>query len=299
MGMVWQRLKRVATLLTGPSSVNSASGIAGANRMLQVILGMQYESLVRNQKRRFGFDQVGFNVYSATCEDGILLYIFSLIGMETKRCVDIGAGGIEGSNVANLILNHYCAGLLIDGNPRNIWIARKYYRYHRAIESSPPILVTAMVTAENINDILRANGFVGVVDLLCIDIDGVDYWIWKAIDVIQPRVVVVEYQDILGPERTWTVPYSPDFNVRDYTVNKKNHNYCGASLGAFVKLGKEKGYRLVGCSQGGWNALFVRSGIGEEHLPEVSVESCFRFEWNFHGMETRFPMVKGMEWQEV
>jgi hypothetical protein len=51
--------------------------------------------------------------------------------------------------------------------------------------------------------------------------------------------------------------------------------YAGGSLTAFVKLGREKGYRLVGSQRLGFNALFVRSGLGEDLLPEISPQQCF------------------------
>jgi hypothetical protein len=40
-------------------------------------------------------------------------------------------------------------------------------------------------------------------------------------------------------------------------------------------LGREKGYRLVGIQRLGFNALFVRSGVGEDLLPEISSRQCF------------------------
>ena len=39
----------------------------------------------------------------------------------------------------------------------------------------------------------------GEIDLLSIDIDGNDYHVWKAIDVINPRVVVIEYNAKFTP----------------------------------------------------------------------------------------------------
>ena len=76
-------------------------------------------------------------------------------------------------------------------------------------------------------------------------------------------------------------------------------NYGGASLAAFVQLAKEKEYRLVGCNHGGWNAFFVLNSVGEETLPEVTAESCFRYPWNEYGMKERFPLVSNMDWQQV
>lgn len=265
-------------------------------RQMQILLSLKYKDLVA-RKEKLSFEDVGFDLYSVTHEDGIFLYIFSTIGTTNKKCVDIGAGSLQGSSVANLIINDGFKGLLIEGNPKDVEFSRNMYQELNL--SNTPILKSAMITAENINSLLSDNNFKGEIDLFCLDIDGVDYWVWKALEVIQPRVVMVEYQDLLGPERAWTVPYSPNFSMSDYPVNKDNHNYCGASLNAFVKLGKEKGYRLIGCNNGGWNAFFMRNGIGEEFFPEVSAESCFKFDWNFYSMQHRFPLVKDMQWVEV
>ncbi len=70
----------------------------------------------------------------------------------------------------------------------------------------PPKLVHAWITTENINALLQAQGVVGEIDLLSLDMDGVDYWVWKAIKCITPRVVVLEYNPVLGPDLSVTVP---------------------------------------------------------------------------------------------
>jgi hypothetical protein len=225
-----------------------------------------------------------------------LLYVFSLIGFADRRCVDIGAGGISGSNVANLVVHHGFHALLVDAEQESLERARLYYAGRQPLG---PELACTRVTTENVDRVVREHGFGGPIDLLCIDIDGVDYWIWKALSAAEPRVVVVEYQDILGPERSWTVPYSPDFDRHAFSVNRDGFNYSGASLRAFARLAADKGYRLVGCNRGGWNAFFVKRGLAEAELPEVSVEACFRYAWNRHGMEKRFPLVEHMEWVDV
>ena len=260
-------------------------------RVLQISLSLDYR-----QRPNLSFDDVGFDLYSSTGEDGILLYIFSLIGFGDRQCVDIGAGGVEGSNVANLITHHGFHALLVDANRESLERSRAQYRERMP---APPEFVAKRVTVEQVNDVLRDRGFTGPIDLLCIDIDGVDYWMWKAIEVIDPRVVLIEYQDILGPERSWTVPYRADFDVCSFPVNRERYNYCGASLRALTRLGTDKGYRLVGCNRGGWNAFFVKRGICDAELPEVSIESCFRYAWNRFGMQSRFPLIEKMEWVEV
>lgn len=92
---------------------------------------------------------------------------------------------------------------------------------------------------------------------MSIDIDGVDYWIWDAITVIKPRVVVLEYQDIIGPDKALTMPYSDDFDASNYPMTLGMPDFCGASLPAFVKLARKKGYRLVGCNRLYYNAFFI------------------------------------------
>ena len=115
------------------------------------------------------------------------------------------------------------------------------------------------------------NGFVGDIDLFSLDIDGMDYWIWRAIECIVPRVVILEFNPVWGPDRAVSVPYQADFRI-DYS---RHPYYAGASLSAFAKLARQKGYRLVGIERLGFNAFFVRSGMGEELLPEISPRQCF------------------------
>ena len=38
-------------------------------------------------------------------------------------------------------------------------------------------------------------------------------------------------------------------------------------------LAKRKGYRLVGANELGFNFIFIRDGIADHEIPEVSVES--------------------------
>ncbi len=122
---------------------------------------------------------------------------------------------------------------------------------------------------------------------------------WKAIDSIRPRVVIIEYQDILGPDRSVTIPYAPKFSRDQYAENAKNNNYVGASLRAMVKLGAVKGYRLVATNLRGYNAFFVRQDLAAEALPEIPVESGFRHTWNEYGMRERWPLVAHLPWVEV
>lgn len=289
-----ERIAQILGRSTDPTAeVELAQRVTALQGQLEALVSISYRAGAETHP----FDEASANVYSSSGEDGIVAHILSVIGTGPKRCIDLGAGSVDGSNVANLIVNRGFHGLLIDADAASLQGAASFYGDSAA--DHQPTIVNSVVTAENVNDLLRKHRFSGEIDVLSIDLDGVDYWIWKAIDAVEPRVLIVEYQDILGPDRSWTVPYRPDFSVGDYAVNRDLNNYCGASLRAFARLSEERGLRLVGCSRGGWNAFFVRRGLAEAELPAATIESCFRFAWNEYGMAQRFPLVAEMPWEEV
>ena len=136
-----------------------------------------------------------FKVYSQNGEDGILLYIFSTIGVNSRTFVDFGAENGRECNTANLSLNWGWSGLLIEASTKLFAEAKKYYSKYSQVT-----ILNAYVTPQNINQLLSENKFSGEIDLLSIDIDSNDYWVWESIHVCNPRVVVVEYNAILGSD---------------------------------------------------------------------------------------------------
>lgn len=110
------------------------------------------------------------------------------------------------------------------------------------------------ITAENINSLFKKYAVPQDFDLLSIDIDGNDYWVWQAIEGYSARVVVIEYNSSLLPNESKSIRYDPSFTW-DGT------NYYGASLLALAKLGGVKGYTLIGCDSRGVNAFFVRNDL--------------------------------------
>lgn len=265
----------------------------------QLRLKLDYQRLATSGAPLPALGEVGFKAFSQTDEDGILLYIFSILGATNKKSVEICAGHGMECNTANLIIHHGWTGLLADGNPDQIRKAQSFYRTHGSTFVYPPTFVCSWITRDNVNDLLRSNGYEGEIDLLSLDIDGIDYWIWKALEVVRPRVVVLEYQDIIGPDRALTVPYADDFNGYKFPSTDGMPNFSGASLAAFTKLARSKGYRLVGCNRYGFNAFFVRNDVGAQMLPEISIQNCFQHPKVAWGMKHRWPLVKDLPWVEV
>ena len=262
----------------------------------QKALSLIYRQLYHSKCPPLTFRDVDFRVYSQSEEDGIILYIFSLIGTKTKQCVEICAGdGIE-CNTANLLLNHRWIGLLCDGHEKNTAKARKFYAKSPDTLLWPPTILTEWITKNNVNRIIENAGFSGEIDLLSLDIDGVDYWLWKEISCVSPRVVVLEFNHLWGPDVAVTVPYRDDFTAE---LNEFGSVYAGASLQAFVKLGKTKGYKLIGTNDIATNAFFLRSDIECDWLPEVAPSTCFDHPRAKFGITHWLPAVKDREWVEV
>jgi hypothetical protein len=291
--------RQVRDFLAQPALEAMESAPQGPDAATQIQLVLTYRRLVEEKRHLPRSSEVGFKCHSQTDEDGILLFLFSVIGVAKKLSVEVCAGdGIE-CNTTNLILNHGWHGLLVDGDRGNVERGIRFFARSRHTYVYPPRFVCSWVTRGSINEIFAANGFSGEIDLLSLDLDGVDYWIWESIEAVSPRVVVVEYQDILGPERSWTVPYGDDFSSRNYPMTDGMPNFAGASLSAFVKLGRRKGYRLVAVNRYGYNAFFVRNGLRDDILPEIQVSDCFGHPKVAWGMRERFPTVKDLPWVEV
>lgn len=167
-------------------------------------------------------------------EDKVLFKIFDWIGTTNKVAVEFGAlDGLHGSNTAHFRLSEGWRVELFDVAPL------------------APIVHQATITAANINTVFLEHQIPRLFDLLSIDIDGNDLWIWEALRFI-PRVVVIEFNPKWPPTKARTVPYDPD-RVWD------GSNYYGASVLALTRLGARKGYDLVAYTRS--NLVFVQRGL--------------------------------------
>jgi hypothetical protein len=208
----------------------------------------------------------GYKVYSQNDEDGIVAEIFHRIGTANRAFIEFGVEtGVE-CNTAKLLVEGW-RGLWIEANPVSVEAIRK--NFAPFIEERRLSLTESRVSAENINALIAQSGLTGEIDLLSIDIDYNDYWVWKAIDVVNPRLVAIEYNATLRPPMSLVVPYRPD-------AEWDGSNFQGASLEALVKLAAEKNYRIVGCSIAGVNAFFVRADLcGDRFLEPATAQEHY------------------------
>ncbi|MBP8129496.1 MAG: hypothetical protein KA184_07925 [Candidatus Hydrogenedentes bacterium] len=216
------------------------------------------------------FNRHEIKVYSQNGEDGLILNLFSTIGVRNRYFVEFGCGNGSECNTANLSVNFGWRGLLLDADDARIAQARAFYERMLGPRAGNVRIANTRVTAENINDTLRRQVPEREIDLLSIDIDGNDYWVWRAIEAVEPRAVVIEYNSVFGPERALTVKYDPEFRR---WAKHPSGLYFGASLAALVKLGRAKGYRLIGCDRQGVNAFFIPDHV--DGFPEVPPETAY------------------------
>ena len=212
----------------------------------------------------------GFRVFSQFDEDGVILFLLAAADGGPRRVLDLGAGdGVYASNCANLLLNLGFDGLLVEADGGSISAAERFYARHPDTRERPPATVQAFLTRENVDDVVSAAGLEGEIDLLSIDVDGNDYWLWEALACVQPRFVVIEAHPELGRD-DYVMPYRADFVWKAAPPDGRH----GASLLALVRLGERLGYRPVGANQYGFNVFFAREDVAPA-LPAISLDQLF------------------------
>lgn len=278
------------------SSPEETKACAAQTAISLVALRLAYKAQIHGGLAGPSLRDVGFRIFSQHDEDGIIHFIFSVIGEKSRVSVELCSGnGIE-CNTANLVINHRWSALMVDGSDENCRAARKFYENHPDSMFWPPTIKQAWLTRSNINEVLREAGFEGEIDLLSFDTDGMDYWLLREIDCIVPRVIVLEFNHLWGAEEAVSIPYSDKF-VAEFT--QYGADYSGASLAAFVILLRSKGYRLIGSNTIGTNAFFVRNDIEHHWLPEVHPKELFSHPRSKFGMKHRFPLIKDRPWVSI
>lgn len=210
-----------------------------------------------------------FKVFSQWGEDGIISYLVNNLDIENNFFIEFGVENYLESNTRFLLKKFNWSGLIIDSSQKNIDYIKKdkiYWKYD--IKA-----LCEFISRDNINKIFLENISQKKIGLLSIDIDGNDYWVWEAITTVDPSIVVIEYNSLLGFEKNYVVPYDKKFER-----NKAHYSnlYYGASLPALIKLGNEKGYALVSCNSAGNNAFFVKKNLLNDQVRELTIKEAFQ-----------------------
>lgn len=243
-----------------------------------------------------GLEQYEYSLQSQNGEDGILRFLFDEIGFASRHFVEFGFGAHQ-CNSLRLILHENFKGLLMDGSRENC----DFFNIAAAKRGIAGVeAVCTFLDRDNLEPLILEHGAPSEIDLLSLDVDGNDYWFWESLERISPRVVCIEYNAGIGPSLSWTVPYDPQF---ERFAKHPSGFFHGASLKALEKLGRRKGYRLVGCDSTGTNAFFLRDDIEAPNLPTLTSGEAFRPHANWLGRgfseAEQLEIMKGMPYVEV
>ncbi len=219
---------------------------------LKLLAGKQLTQLNKLMPFVSSLHEVEFSVFSQWGDDGIIQYLIHKLGLKQSSFVEFGVQNYLESNTRFLLMNNNWRGLVIDASEHDIGVIKRdaiYWNYDITA-------VCHFIDRDNINSILKTNGFTGEIGLLHIDIDGNDYWIWEAINEVNPVIVIMEYNSLFGDSRPISIPYDKSFYASEAHYSRI---YFGASIAALCHLAGKKGYTFIGSNSNGNNAYFIRN----------------------------------------
>ncbi len=239
-------LRRARSYLIRPVQMKAESS--------HLLLGRMASFEVRSKDVISSLEQVEFRVSSQFGEDGIIDWLVERaeIPSHLRTFVEFGVESYAEANTRFLLQNRNWRGLVMDGDAAQINDLKNETQLFWGHDLTAKFV---FITRENINALLLQAGFSGEIGLLSIDIDGNDYWVWEAISVISPVILICEYNAVFGDVWPVSIPYQPDFAR---TRREFSNLYFGASITALQNLASRKGYRFLGTDSTGLNAFFVR-----------------------------------------
>jgi len=218
-------------------------------RLLQIILVPKFEQMLIQIGKQSTFlmlqnnispkktTDVGFKVFSQFDEDGILTFLVNKLQLDELTVFEIGAGDFSECNSRWLVENFGAKSVVVDCDPllqRNIEIMG--YR-----QKNDVLVIQEWVDLDSIQKIeSKAREFLRHIDIVSIDLDGIDYWIAKQLSFLDVKIAVVEVNPIFGSTKSITVPYSKNF-VR------QNAHYSQLYFGCSVRFLTSLSLKLYFC----------------------------------------------------
>ncbi len=267
------------------SKIKKIIGIGKSSNEIQK-LAIGKLLLKRNKLKKIEkIEDIEFKIFSQFGDDGIIQFLIDKleIDYEYQNFIEFGVEDYSEANTKFLLLNNNWSGLILDSSNENIEnIKKKIFFWKFELEA-----IKSFITKENINSIItNSNINRKKIGILSIDIDGNDYWVWKEINVIDPLIVIVEYNSTFGFEKKISIPYKQDFER-----SKAHHSnlYWGASIEALKFLAKQKGYKFLTTNSAGNNAYFIKENIFDKiklDLKKNTYQSKFRESRDESGKKT-------------
>jgi hypothetical protein len=188
-------------------------------------------------------------------------YIEELLPKNQPRTVvDIGAGnGVRWSNSYALLLAGWKAlGIEADAQKYSL-LSRVYRKFPRAEASH------ARADPDNIESLLTDFDIERNFGVLCLDIDGNDYWVLDAIlSSFRPGLVVTEINENIPPPLRFVVKFDPDFRLR--------YHFYGYSIAALEDLCDKHAYGILRLEYN--NAFLAPRELAAAHFKDA--EAAYR-----------------------
>ena len=175
--------------------------------------------------------------YSQFGEDGIIDACFDVIGVHNAWCFEVGA--CNGETLSNTLWFRFHRGwhaVLAEADEllASQLIAKYGDRYHCVHE-----------TVTDVDELLSRFDAPKHIDLVSIDVDGQDYWLWHDMVEFHPRVVCIEYNPYMSHNG------QPN---NDFMVARGQKGQTAAN--PLIQLGESRGYTLAARTY--CNLIFVR-----------------------------------------
>jgi hypothetical protein len=233
-----------------------------------------------------------FSGFSQNGEDGILGVLRDQLKEQNRYFIEIGAADGIDNNSAWLVMTAKYNGIMIDGNPRLIARARRIVANYSVGTECQHMFVTAASAP-----VLKSLALHHDPDVFSLDIDGNDYYVAKAILEVgfRPKIFVVEYNSVFGPERSVTIPYRDDFVFGDAHASQL---YYGVSISGWRRFFAEHGYRFITVDRNGVNGFFVDPvHVSQEFLEQVTpltfAENQYQLGEFRRPSESQFELISG------
>jgi predicted RNA methylase len=195
--------------------------------------------------------------FSHANEQNILAgYIEQLLPADWPRTVvDIGAGnGVRWSNSYALLLAGWKA-LGIEADPQKFALLQRVYGKFPKADAA-----NSLASPHNITALLKQNDIEPNFGVLCLDIDGNDYWVLDAIlSNFRPGIVVTEINENIPPPLRFVVKFDPNFQLR--------YHFYGYSIAALEDLCAKHQYGILELEYN--NAFLAPKELGATHFRDT------------------------------
>lgn len=238
------------------------NGLSRLDRSLQLQGRVAAMQVAARDKIR-DLSDVEFRVCSQWGEDGIIEWLCHKLPGVSRSFIEFGVESFAEANCRFLIENRGWRGLVMDGSASHMGNLRQETLYWRHDLTA----VTAFITAENINALIKASGFAGELGILSVDIDGNDYWVLQAINCVNPAIIICEINGNFGDLQPLSIPYHPAFQRLQ---THHSGQYFGCSVEAAKLLCSRKGYAFIGTNTNGVNAFFVRNDLAGPVIDSIA-----------------------------